>query len=119
MVQLFRDGKNPEGMFKVSEFLHNHEACQIIFEEVGWIMGIESWLPTIDADAYPGLRFYIDGIDEVTDWLVGRRSPLHWYVNTQLWELREQVYRDLITAEEAVAELQTRAENEWEAQGLS
>ncbi len=119
MVQIFRDGQNPEGMFKVSEFLHNHEACQIIFEEVGWIMGIESWLPTIDADAYPGLRFYIDGINDVTDWLVGRRSPLHWYVNTQLWELREQVYRDLITAEEAVAELQTRAENEWEAQGLS
>lgn len=118
MVQIFKDGENPEGIFKVAEFLHTHEALDIVFQEVGWIMGIESWLPTIDPDTFPGLRFYIDGIDEVTDWIVGRRSPIHWFVNTQLWELREQVYRDLITPEEAVAELQRRAETEWEAQGL-
>ena len=118
MIQIFKDGKNPEGIFKVAEFLHRHEAMDIIFHEVGWIMGVESWLPTLDPDTFPGLRFYIDNIDEVTDWIVGRRSPIHWFVNTQLWELREQVYRDLITAEEAVEELQTRAEAEWEAQGL-
>lgn len=118
MVQIFRDGKNPDGIFKVAEFLHRHEAMDIIFHEVGWIMGVQSWLPTLDPDTFPGLRFYIDNIDNVTDWLVGRRSPIHWYVNTQLWELREQVYRDLITAEEAVVELQRRAEAEWEAQGL-
>lgn len=118
MVQIFKDGKNPDGMFQVAEFLHTNEPLDIIFHEVGWIMGIISWLPTIDPDTFPGLRFYIDGIDEVTDWIVGRRSPLHWFVNTQLWELREQVYRDLITATEAVEELQKRAEVEWEAQGL-
>ena len=118
MVQIFKDGKNPDGMFQVAEFLHTNEPLDIIFHEVGWIMGIISWLPTIDPDTFPGLRFYIDGIDEVTDWIVGRPSPLHWFVNTQLWELREQVYRDLITATEAVEELQKRAEVEWEAQGL-
>ncbi len=118
MVQIFKDGKNPEGMFKVAEFLHRHEAMDIIFHEVGWIMGVESWLATLDPDTFPGLRFYVDNIGEVTDWIVGRRSPIHWYVNTQLWELREQVYRDLITAEEAVVELQARAEAEWAAQGL-
>jgi len=37
----------------------------------------------------------------------------------QVNELREQVYRDFMTAEEAVAEMQKRAEAEWEAQGLS
>ncbi len=118
MIQIFKEGQNPEGIFKVAEFLHTNEALDIVFHEVGWIMGIQSWLPTIDPDTFPGLRFYIDNIDEVTDWIVGRRSPIHWFVNTQLWELREQVYRDLITAEEAVTELQRRAETEWAAQGL-
>ena len=118
MVQIYRDGKNPDGIFKVAEFLHTEEPLNIIFHEVGWIMGIQSWLPTIDADTFPGLRFYIDNIEEVTDWIVGRRSPIHWFVNTQLWDLREQVYRDLITPQEAVTELQKRAEDEWEAQGL-
>ncbi|MCY3709765.1 MAG: twin-arginine translocation signal domain-containing protein [Caldilineaceae bacterium] len=118
MVQIYRDGKNPDGIFKVAEFLHTEEPLNIIFHEVGWIMGIQSWLPTIDVDTFPGLRFYIENIEEVTDWIVGRRSPIHWFVNTQLWDLREQVYRDLITPQEAVAELQKRAEDEWEAQGL-
>ena len=67
---------------------------------------------------FPGLRFYIEASDQVTDWIVGRRSPIHWFVNTQLWELREQVYRDLISPTEAVEELQTRALAEWDAQGL-
>ncbi|MEM7032934.1 MAG: hypothetical protein AAF629_25515 [Chloroflexota bacterium] len=117
-VQIYKDGGNPEGMFKVSEFLHTPPALDTIFLEVGWIMGIKSWMTTIDPDQFPGLRFYIEANDQVNDWIVGRRSPIHWFVNTQLWELREQVYRDLISAEEAVEELQARAVAEWEAQGL-
>ena len=33
-------------------------------------------------------------------------------------ELREQVYRDEMTGKDAAAELQTRADAEWAAQGL-
>ncbi|MCA9964366.1 MAG: extracellular solute-binding protein [Anaerolineales bacterium] len=118
-VQLYKDGQNVEGMFKMSEMLHTNEVLDIIFAEVGWLTGKTSYLQNVDADAFPGLRFYVDAVSEVDEWLVGRRSPIHWYVAGQWDELKEQVYRDLMSPTDAVAELQKRAVAEWEAQGLS
>ncbi len=117
-VQLFKDGEHPYEMFKVSEFLLTDLALDIIFEEVGWIFGIKSWLETVDPTTYPGLDFYIKAANDMTEWIVGRRCPIHWYVTDQYAELREQVYRDMMTATEAAEELQKRALAEWEAQGL-
>jgi multiple sugar transport system substrate-binding protein len=118
-VQLFKDAENVETMFKVSEFLFTNTAADIIFEHVGWIFGRKSWLETVDPDTYPGLRFYIEAGQEVTDWLIGRRCPIHWFVADQYVELREAVYRDQMTGTEAAEELQKRAVDEWEAQGLN
>lgn len=117
-VIIFKDGKNQEGIFKVAEFLHTQEAMDIIFNEVGWLNGRLSYLETVQGDEYPGLDFYLAAAAEADDYLVGRRSPIHGFVNTQWTELREAVYRDLMTPAEAVAELQKRADDEWEAQGL-
>jgi multiple sugar transport system substrate-binding protein len=117
-VQLFKDAENVETMFKVSEFLFTNTAADIIFEHVGWIFGRKSWLETVDPDTYPGLRFYIEAGQEVTDWLIGRRCPIHWFVADQYVELREAVYRDQMSGTEAAEELQKRAVDEWEAQGL-
>ncbi|MCJ7701128.1 MAG: hypothetical protein MUO62_06060, partial [Anaerolineales bacterium] len=77
------------------------------------------WLKTVDKDYYPGLRFYVEATDQVTDWIVGRRCPIHWFVNDQSTELRERVYRGEMSSTDAVEELQTRALAEWEATGLS
>lgn len=118
-VQLYKDGQNIEGMFKMSEMLHTPEVLDIIFAEVGWLTGKTSYLQNVDADAFPGLRFYVDAVPEAGEWLVGRRSPIHWYVAGQWDELKEQVYRDLMSPTDAAAELQKRAVAEWEAQGLS
>jgi maltose-binding protein MalE len=118
-VQLYRDGNNIDGMFKVAEMLYTPEVLDIIFNQVGWVTGISSYLQTVDADVYPGLRFYIDSVGEAEEWMAVRRSPLHSYVSQQWNELKEQVYRDLMSATDAVAELQARAVAEWEAQGLS
>lgn len=117
-VQLYKDGKNVDGMFKAAEFLLTNEALDIIFNEVGWLTGKTSYLSTVDANAFPGLDFYINSVSQVDEWLVGRRSPIHWFVAGQWDELKEQVYRDLMSPEDAVAELQKRAEDEWAAQGL-
>jgi maltose-binding protein MalE len=118
-VVVFKDGKNHEGAFKLGEFFNTNTAQDIIFNEVGWIHGRKSWLETVDKNTYPGLDFYIDAANQVTDWTVGRRCPIYGFVTTQYTELREQVYRDLMTAEAAAAELQARAVAEWEAQGFA
>ncbi|MEN8241606.1 MAG: substrate-binding domain-containing protein [Chloroflexota bacterium] len=117
-IQLFKEGKNTKGMFKFAEHMISDSALDIMFTEVGWIFGKKSWLANVDKSTYPGLDFYVDATDQVTDWIVGRRCPLHWYVTNQSAELRERVYRGEMTSAEAVEELQVRAEAEWIAQGL-
>lgn len=118
-VVIFKDAKNPEGAFKLGEFFQTPTALDIIFEQVGWIHAIKSWMATIDKNTYPGLDFYMDAQNQVTEWTIGRRCPIYQFVTTQYTELREQVYRDLMTPSEAAAELQKRALAEWEAQGFS
>ena len=117
-IQLFKDGKNVDGMFKVAEFSHTKEALDIIFAQVGWLPNKLSYLETVDADAFPGLRFYFESASQADEWLMTRRSPIHWTVVGHWTELNEQVYRDIITPQEAATELQKRAVDEWEAAGL-
>ena len=109
-VVLFKDAKNKEGAFKVGEFFNTDTAQDIIFDEVGWIHGRKSWLAKVDKNKYPGLDFYIDAANNVTEWTVGRRCPINQFVITQYTELREQVYRDLMDPQAAADELQKRAE---------
>ena len=118
-VQLFKDGNYPNQMFLFGEHLFEDKPANIIFEEVGWIFGRISWLATVDKDYYPGLRFYVEATEQVTDWIVGRRCPIHWFINTQSQELRERVYRGEMSSADTVEELQARALAEWEATGLN
>ncbi len=118
-VQILKEGKNPDGAFKLGEFFNTIKACDIIFKEVGWIHPLKEFIPTIDANAYPGLKQYIDSEQEATEWHLLRRCPIHWFVKTQLDEIRDLIARDQMTADEGAAELQKRALDEFEAQGLN
>lgn len=118
-VVLFKEGKHPKEMFKVGEFMQTKTALDIIFKEVGWIFGKLSWMKTVDANAYPGLDFYMKAPDQVTEWLIGRRCPIHGFVQTQYQELRENVFRGKMSAKDAAAELQKRSDSEWKNQGLT
>lgn len=118
-IQIFKDAPHKDGIFKFAELLYDDTFADILFKEVGWIYGRKSYLAKIDASVYPGLDFYMQAADKVDEWLIGRRCPIHWYLADQYKELREKVYRDQMTAKDAAAELQKRAENEWAAQGLS
>ena len=117
-VVIFKDGKNKDGAFKLGEFFQTPTALDIIFNEVGWIHGVKSWLQTIDKNKFPGLAFYVDAGPQVTEWTIGRRCPINDFVITQYTELREQVFRDLMDPQAAADELQKRAVAEWQAQGL-
>jgi hypothetical protein len=57
--------------------------------------------------------------NNVDEWIIGRRCPIHWFVATQYTEIRAKVARDIMTPKDSAAELQKRAENEWAAEGLS
>ena len=118
-VQIFKEGKNPTGAFKLGEFFNTVTACDIIFKEVGWIHPIKEFIPMIDANAFPGLDFYVKSESEATEWHLLRRCPIHWFVKDQWDALRDQVAREQITPAEAAAQLSQRALDEFEAQGLN
>jgi len=118
-VQIFKEAKNPTGAFKLGEFFNTVKACDIIFKEVGWIHPVKEFIPMIDANAFPGLDFYVKSEAEATEWHLLRRCPIHWFVKDQWDALRDQVARDQITPEEAAAELSKRALEEFDAQGLN
>jgi ABC-type glycerol-3-phosphate transport system substrate-binding protein len=118
-VQILKDGKNPTGAFKLGEFFNTVFACETIFKEVSWIHPLKEFIPLIDAEAYPGLDHYVASETEATEWYLLRRCPIHWFVKTQLDEIRDLIARDQMTAEEGAIELQRRAVEEFEAQGLN
>jgi len=118
-VQIFKESNNPTGAFKLGEFFTLVTACDIIFQEVGWIHPVKEFIPMVDANAFPGLDFYVQSESEATEWHLLRRCPIHWFVKGQWDALRDQVARDEITPAEAAAQLSQRALDEWDAQGLN
>ncbi|MEZ4706848.1 MAG: substrate-binding domain-containing protein [Caldilineaceae bacterium] len=118
-VQIFKEGKNPTGAFKLGEIFNTVMACDTIFKEVGWIHPIKEFIPQIDANAFPGLQFYVDSEQQATEWHLLRRCPIHWFVKGQWDALRDQVARDQLTPAEAAAQLNQSALDEFEAQGLN
>jgi ABC-type glycerol-3-phosphate transport system substrate-binding protein len=107
----FKDSGNPEGMAKAAKVLGSKSSVEIIFDNVGWIGPNKDFLP--DVSKYPGLDFYFDSINEATEWSSPLKCPITGYVNDQWYELRDYVLRGTMTPEEAAAELQRRAEEEW------
>lgn len=117
-VPIFKGAKNPQGAFKLAEWFSTDTACDVMWKEVGWLPARKSYVAKVKADEYPGLKFYLDSVNEATDWTPNfRRSPIHGYMQSQYQELRESVYRDKMSAEDAAAELQKRVDTEWKNQG--
>ena len=118
-VIIYNDSVNKEEMFRVGEFLNTNEAMDIIFAESGWLPGKVDYLETVDSDRYPGLKFYFDSIDEATEWSSPARCPITIFARSQFNELRENQYRDQISAKEAAAEMQRRCVEEYSAAGFA
>lgn len=111
-VVFCKDAPNTEPMFKIAEFFQTDTACQIIFEDVGWLPGRIPFIDKTDPSAFPGLDFYFDSVAEATEWSSPARCPITSFVSTQFQELREKVYRDEMSAADAAAEFQARCDDE-------
>lgn len=114
-----KDGKNAEGGFKVGEFMTaDDSAASVIWKEVGWLPARQAYYASVKSDEYPGLQFYFDSVGQATENMkLPRRSPIHGFVTNQTTELRDKLARGTVTAEEAAAEIQKRADSEWTKQG--
>ena len=50
-------------------------------------VGVKSWLANIDKNTYPGLAFYVDAGENVTEWTIGHRCPIYQFVTNQYVKL--------------------------------
>jgi hypothetical protein len=119
-LAIFKDAPNNKEAFQLGEFFNTDAALDVLFKQVGWMVGKLPWMEKQDTNAFPGLQFYFDTADQATDWYQLRRCPIHGFIwgNTQLPTIREQIYRGQITSEEGCATLQEMCETEWKNQGL-
>ena len=118
-VIMFKDAKNTDTMFKAAEFLNTDVAMNTIFENTGWLPGRPGFIATIDPSTRPGLDFYFNSVDEATEWSSPARCPITQFVSTQYQQLRQEQYRDEMTAAEAAAEFQKRCEEEYKNAGFA
>lgn len=120
MVFLYKGAKNPpEWAWPVAEFINSAEHCDPVFKSVGWLPDFKPYLATVDSSAYPGLDFYIKSVNEATEWNYPLWCEIETFVNTKYNEYFEKVYRDEMTAKDAVAALQKDAEQEWKEAGYA
>lgn len=119
IVMIFKDAKNKELMYKISEFLTTDPACDTIFKAVGWLPARKSYLDKVDPKTYNGLEYFLNSAEEATYWGRVVKCPITTFVGVTYPQIREQVYRGELTAEQAAEELQKRCEEELKNQGFA
>jgi len=120
MVFLYKGAKNPpEQAWPVAEFLNTKEHCDPVFTTVGWLPDYKPYLQGVDPSPYPGLDFYINSVNEATEWNYPLWVEIESFVSTKYNEYFEKVYRGEMTGKDAAAALQEDAEKEWKEAGYA
>jgi len=119
MTLFFAGAKNTEGMFRISELFVSQMGMDAFFNNVGWLPAVKSYIASLDGSKYPGLQFYLDCVDEVTEWWGTPFCPIVDFVDSEYASMYDRVDRGEVTPEEAAAELQKRYTDEYEAAGFA
>ena len=119
IVMIFKDGKNHEEMYKISEWLTTKTAADLIFRSIGWLPARKSYLDAVDPKTYNGLEFFLKSATEATYWGTTVKCPITTFIGTIYPQVREQVFRNELTPQQAAADLQKRAEDELANQGFN
>jgi maltose-binding protein MalE len=118
-VIFFKDAPNAQAGFPFAEYLTTNTACNLLFDNVGWLPAYKPYLDQADASKYPGLDFYFQSVKDATEMEPPKNCPITSFVYDTYSQLREEVYRDKMTGAEAAAEFQKRCDQEWQDAGFA
>ncbi|MEN6479778.1 MAG: substrate-binding domain-containing protein [Anaerolineales bacterium] len=116
-VGLFAEGAHAKEAFPIVEFLQSKAACDIIFNTLGWLPALKDYVASVDGSKFPGLQFYLDSATTCTHAYGDNIIPIRSFIQTKGIQYEEQVYRDTMTAKEAMDAWQKDVETEWEESG--
>lgn len=113
---LMKDAKQPDWAFKLAEFMPGKEACDILFDQVGWLGPRKSWQQSLDMSKYPddvqeNIRYFTTSLDEADEiWL--NKDPIEGVTETEWNKAWQGVVYGEFTPEEAAATMQARLTEE-------
>lgn len=113
VTSLFKEGTHAKEAFPIIEFLMSKAACDIIFGSVGWLPAVKDYVANADVSKFPGLAFVVQSAAEATHKYYENMVPIRSFVATKYQLYREQIYRDTMTAKQAVDAFQKDVEGEW------
>ena len=118
LIMTFKESKNPDLVYAMTELHNNAKVTDAIFKNVGWLPAIKTYLDSVDPSIFPGLDFYFKSVKEANEWHAPVACPITSFVANTFVEDREKVYRGEMKPEDAAADLQKRCEDEYKAAGF-
>jgi multiple sugar transport system substrate-binding protein len=116
---VMREGKQPELSFQLAEFMTGKEACDILFDQVGWLGPRKSWQQSVDMSKYPpevqeNIKYFYTSLDEADEiWF--EKDPIEGITSTEWTNAWQGVAFGSITPTEAATTMQSKLTEELAA----
>ena len=107
---LMKDAKHHEQSFRLSAFLAGKEACDILFDEIGWLGPRKSWQQALDMSRYPedvqkSMKFFTDSL-ESADEVWWNTDPIEGITGNEWLKQYQAVMYGQTTPDEAAKAMQ-------------
>jgi multiple sugar transport system substrate-binding protein len=116
---IMKDGKQPELAFQLAEFMTGQEACDILFDQVGWLGPRKSWQQSVDMSKYPpevqeNIKYFTSSLDEADEiWF--EKDPIEGITQTEWGNAWQGVVFGRLTPAEAATAMQAKLTEELAA----
>jgi ABC-type glycerol-3-phosphate transport system substrate-binding protein len=111
-----KDSPNPDAAWRLAEYITTDEANKKMFDSIGWLIPTKALIENpdsmIDVDKYPGLRFYVESMNQADELWAYPGCPIDSFVIDQFGKARDAVVYHEKSIEQAMADLQTNVTEE-------
>lgn len=113
--------KQAEAAFKLAVFMTEKQACDILFQDVGWVGPRASWQKAMDLSSFPqfvqdGIKFFTTSLDKAKEVWTAEMDPEDAYLSDTWHQLNDQMNHHSIKPQAAAATLQTKMSSELQSQ---
>ncbi len=108
---LVKGSKLTDAGFKLALYMTGKTACDILFDQVGWVGPSKSWQKSMDLSKFPadvqqGIRFFTTSLDEAKEIWTADMDPEDEYLGSKWRGLAAQVNQHKIDPKTAAQQLQ-------------
>jgi maltose-binding protein MalE len=103
--------KHRDEAFQLALYMTEKQACDILFDRVGWVGPSKTWQQTMDLskfapDVQQGIRFFTDSLDQAKEVWIPDMDPEDGYLRAQWQKIADQVNHHKLDAKTAAQQLQ-------------